>query len=903
MLSKLKGTFQPRRRGKKNHALAGLSTISAAQEQIAAEPATAAPSSQPAKGADAPPSPAANPPADSAAETNRLDEVKASSNGHAVAVLTLGRAGEILAAREACTAVFGREGSALLGQNVRVLLKGGLANEIGRFLHRHRAGENGADDVPLRVVGLRSDGTEFPASVTTIRFSSDTTLTRKSDASRLSWTVAFRDLAGDVKAPDPAVTSPPQENPTAAELPPTSAESLPALKESQEAQAQMQPQARRLEEELAQLRLKSDELNAKLTAEQTAPAQAKQRNEEPEERLRKAADDLAAVKAEASKRSEGQGRLEFELRAQLDTAKEAAGYAQAALKEEVLRREKLEERLQSLSNSLRLEQIERSKRFEGELIGLRQERDALNNKLAAEQQAAGESTRRAQELESSLSRNATEFERAKVELEKQFAERERSESRWREQLDTAWIMKEKAEGAWAGAVERNKLFEEELAKLRRERDELNGKLQAEQQATAESSERARQVESSLNRNASEFERAKTELEKQSAESERAESEWREQLETAKARKEKLEMALAETLERNQRLAEELADFRQQLETARALAGDRSQPGGEELTNLPRERDALHAKLKAQQQEATESERRVQDLENRLKAEQQAAAESARRAQELENRLARNAAEVEHAQAELDKHSAERERIECRWREQLEAAKTQKQELEVAWAGAVERNVHFEEELAGLRKERDELNAKFKTEQQSGADSKRRAEDLASRLDRKTTEFERARAQLEKQSAERESAESDWNARLDTAKALTKKLEVAWAGAVERNKRAEAELAGLRKERDELQVKLTADHVAAAESRKLAKKLDSRLGETAADLARVKAELEKQNTQRTRSESEWRKQLGTAQTLAKKPEAAPAAEPGPGKRLEEELCKAPQLSVGRYNLKP
>src|SRR5437867_1435747 len=118
---------------------------------------------------------------------NPSNDGNAPPTTHSIAVLTLGEAGEILSAREACCAVFGRESSALVGQNVRVLLKGGLDNEVGRFLHRHRAGKNPTGTSALRVMALRKDGAELPAAVTTLTWSWDTTLKKKADASRLNW--------------------------------------------------------------------------------------------------------------------------------------------------------------------------------------------------------------------------------------------------------------------------------------------------------------------------------------------------------------------------------------------------------------------------------------------------------------------------------------------------------------------------------------------------------------------------------------------------------------------------------------------------------------------------------------------------------------------------------------------
>src|SRR5262245_49856452 len=90
-----------------------------------------------------------------------------------LAVLTLSETGEILAARDACLAVFGREVGALIGVNIRVLLKGGLDNEIGRLLHGHRTGKNPTDSAPLHVAALRKDCTEFTACATTRKWNSE----------------------------------------------------------------------------------------------------------------------------------------------------------------------------------------------------------------------------------------------------------------------------------------------------------------------------------------------------------------------------------------------------------------------------------------------------------------------------------------------------------------------------------------------------------------------------------------------------------------------------------------------------------------------------------------------------------------------------------------------------------
>jgi hypothetical protein len=685
-------------------------------------------------------------------EASPLAVAKTTPSFEGVAVLALGESGEILAARDACLLVFGWEPPALVGQNIRILLKGGLDNDVGRFLHRHRAGKNPTGTISLRVWGVRKDGIEFPAQVTTLTWNWDTAVTTKGDVSKLCWTAAFQDLsaagksatqaAKDLRPLDEGVaeqTAPHLSEPTA----------TPAA-----AQASASPPLAQTE-------------GSDMAAEQVAVFELKQRVRELEDQLARTANELAGSRAGAEK----SGSHESELQSQLASAKEAAARAETALREETECRERLEERLQALSSSLKQEQAERSKRFEAELISLRQERDELNARLAAEQRGATESTRSAEELEARLIRNEAEFQRAKAELEKQTAERQQSESSWRQQLDTVWIAKKEVEGAFAGAVERNKHFEEELAKLRREHDELKEKLAAEQKSAEDAKQRAQEVAGRLSRNAASSDRARAELEKENAERERADSEWRQQLEAAKALKTKLEASLTEAANHHKRLEEE-------------------------VTALRKERD---------------------ELQKRTRSEQQMVEETSRRAGELQRRMNQDSTELERLAAELKKQTVERERAESRAREQQETAKASARKLEADWAGAVERNVQFEEELVELRRSREELALQLKAEHQSSSDAQHLAADLERRLERSANELKRAMAESETLRAERERADSESREQLEAAKALARKLDAAWTGATERNRRLEAEAVDLRQEREELLGKLAAAHREAAES--------------------------------------------------------------------------------------
>lgn len=761
-----------------------------------------------------------NPPVNAAGSAEKIVALPAAPKINPVvgdvAVLALGEAGEILAARDACCAVFGWEPPALVGQNVRVLLKGGLDNDVGRFLHRHRAGKNPTGTSGLRVLILRKDGSEFPAQVTTLTWYWNTTATKKADASRLCWTAAFRDLSMEAKSAPQAATDVSNSGEVASGKP------QPDLPGPAAVPPPVPP--------LPDLPLEHNEHKDGLVAEPAAMFELKQRIQELHEELSKTTGELADAKLEAEKLR----CQDPELRAQLDAAREAAGHAESALREETARREKLEERLQTLSSSLKQEQAERSKRFGEELVSLRQERDELNSKLAAEQQGAGDSTRRAEELEGRLSRNAAEVEHARAELEKQTAERQRSESALREQFDTVWIAKQEVEGAWAGAVERNKRFEEELAALRREHDELNRKLAAEQQAAADSKQRAKEVASRLSRNAADADRARTELEKENAERERVDAGWREQLEAANSLKTRLETSLAEAAERIQRFEEEVAVLR-------------------------RERD---------------------EIQTRLKSGQQMPGESGHRAGELQRRLDQNVAEVERLAADLERQTAERERAEARGREQQEAAKALARKLEADWAGAVERNVCFEEELMELRRDRDEIALQLKAEQQTSADAAHLAGELERRLERNTAELKRVNAEAERLRSEQERADSEWREQLEAAKALARKLDGAWTGAMERNRRFEGEAAELRQEREELLGKLAAAHREAADSKSRIGDLESQVNRMSAEFERVTGELEERRTPKEAEAPALRPDLNQQNGhCASKPEDSEAARRG------------------------
>src|SRR5262249_29331093 len=146
----------------------------------------------------------------------------------------------------------------------------------------------------------------------------------------------------------------------------------------------------------------------------------------------------------------------------------------------------------------------------------------------------------------------------KAELEKQGQERARVEADLRAQLDAT-----NAGGTTAQA--RVAQLEQELNELRQVGDELNRKFTNEQQVTAESGQRVRELETDRGHRAAELDRSKAELEKQGQERARVESDLRRQLETATTAAKQGEEAHKQAQNRCGQLEEELAGLRQSRE--------------------------------------------------------------------------------------------------------------------------------------------------------------------------------------------------------------------------------------------------------------------------------------------------------------------------------------------------
>ncbi|HEV2436889.1 MAG TPA: response regulator [Verrucomicrobiae bacterium] len=319
------------------------------------------------------------------------------------------------------------------------------------------------------------------------------------------------------------------------------------------------------------------------------------------------------------------------------------------------------------------------------------------------------------EIHERLRRSTAGLENAKANLEQESAERTRIESQWREQLNAAKALIGQTETILKEREARCSKLEEELAGLRNVRDELQGKLAAEQQAIAKSQLEIKAFQERQSQSTAELARAKTALEQQSAERTRLESEWREQLNTVKAAAGQTGTALKEKEVRCNQLEKELVE-------------------------LQEARDELQNKLVTGQKTTEKLQQEIKEL-----------------------------------QAGLGQQTAERMRLESEWRVQLKAVQAAATQTETALKEKEGRCGQLEKELTGLRQVRDELQSKFAAEQQAVTKSHQEIKELQERLRQGGADLERARASLEQESTKRARLESECKTVADAREALNLEL--------------------------------------------------------------------------------------------------------------------------------
>jgi chromosome segregation ATPase len=427
-------------------------------------------------------------------------------------------------------------------------------------------------------------------------------------------------------------------------------------------------------------------------------------------------------------------------------------------------------------------------RLEEELAKLRQEHDELSQKLVAEQTAAADASLRAKEVESCLSHNAADSDRARAELERQKTERQQAELEWREEIEAAKALSSRLDCALAEATEQIKRLGHDAEVLQHDRDELQRRLLAEGQ-------------------------------------------------TSQGHIRKLEADWSAATDRSRTLETQLTDLQRELdELVAKLAADQNALADAErahatLENLTSERELAEAEICEQLRAANAHN---SELKRSL-------SDGAARIEQLERRVEQDAGELELVRAEAEQLRSERERTDSDWSEQLEAAKTSARKLEADLTASVEHSVGLENELSSVCHHRDELAVQFQSEQQSSAQAAEQVAEVEQRLVGLTAELELIRAEAEQLRSERERADSDWSEQLEAAKTLATSLNDAWTEATELNQRFEGEVASLREEREELHTKLATTQLEAADSESRAMDLKSHLETMAKEVQRLSQE--------------------------------------------------------------
>jgi chromosome segregation ATPase len=570
---------------------------------------------------------------------------------------------------------------------------------------------------------------------------------------------------------------------------------------------------------------------------------------------------LVSAKAEYEKQSKERDRLEADLHQKLESAHVATRQTETAHQYTQARAAQLEQ----------------------ELAGLRQVREELNSKFAKEQQVSVESGHRVQELENHLSQRTADLERAKADYEKQSKDRDRLEADLRQRLESAHAATRQTETAHHQAQARAAQLEQELAGLRHAREELNSKFAREQQVSAESANRVKELETHLSQRTTDLERVREELDKQSQTHKRVHADLNTQLDTKGAAHTRAQSRIAE-------LEQELAGLRQTGNELNSKFTREQQLSAEsanrikELENILSQRAADLERAKAELEKQTESHQRVhsdltekldsaaaahtraqsrvaqlereltglrqvgEELNSKFTKEQQVSAESGSRVKELENTLSQRASDWERAKADLEKETEAHKRTQTDLSGQLNAACA-------AHVRAQSRVAQLEQEIVGLRQASDELNWKVTKEQQVSTASGNRVKELETTLTQRTTELEGARAELQRHAETHRRTQSESTAKLDAADAAQTRAQA-------RVTQLEQELAGLRQTGEELNCKFAKEQQFSAETGNRVKELESILSQRAADWERARAELEKQAEAHRRAHSDLSAQLDT-----------------------------------------
>ena len=671
-----------------------------------------------------------------------------------VGVFTVDSTGKIVSVDGAAAIMFGWQATDLVGKGLKVLVKDGSEAELAKIIQQ--AGDSPQQLISVHVTARRKSGSEFPASITRLAWSSDTvTLSKIGSGSQYTWTAVFRDLSIVPASHTAMLTRNPVSSAATgtAASPPTP---LDELAESRETQEMLRGANKALQKQL-------EVMSAKVAASAEAVHNAEQQRAALKSRVETLEKEFARARAAFEQQAKG-GRSsdtqmqhllteKFELEQQLEEHRRAHQQTQR-ISTELNEAKAAAQRAEATCK----QEAARARALEEELARVRQSQDGL---ISQTRQASDEMEGRLRDTRAELDRFRAERTQRESELQAQLAAAHQ----------TGAGLKEKADQCGR--------LESELATLQRVHQELSGNFTAEQRASVESRRRVEELERRLRETAAELESIREQRERAEQGRSTLETSLHTQLSEAKTAAEQAE-------ERSHQLADELATLRNerdelsarfasegqataeierrnreletQLQEALARLQQHAQPGAAAESSEEEQKQGRRAaapdtaQSKRLEREVANLRQERHELHAKCVAEKQAGTKAKRRIKELEKQLREIASGFNTAKAELEKRAADRGRLESGLQGELDAAK---ESIEQAQAAQHEQTVRanlLERELGQVCEARDELRAELEVEQHKVVASAQRMEEMEARLRESATELARAKAAAENQVA-------------------------------------------------------------------------------------------------------------------------------------------------------
>jgi chromosome segregation ATPase len=323
-----------------------------------------------------------------------------------------------------------------------------------------------------------------------------------------------------------------------------------------------------VEKELAEARQGRDDFKAKLATEQETAKKTLTEYQQAQKRFHQNTVEMEFLKAGLEKQSAEWTNKEAAWQEQINTAKAATAKTETSLKEKEARCVQLDK----------------------EVAGLRQVRDDLQAKLAAEQQTTGKLQQELKALQKQFQDRGVELETTKTSLQQQTTERKRLG----EQLATTTASAAQTDAALKEKIARCSQLETELGGLRKNFEELQVKFAAELEAHTKAQNEGKELQKKLRKTAGDLEKTKASLDQQTEEKTRLEADYR----NVAAMKESLGSELTRVRENQSSREADLRDKQKRLVTALSESLSRLQGSLHEVESLHSTNGNGHHKTEA-----------------------------------------------------------------------------------------------------------------------------------------------------------------------------------------------------------------------------------------------------------------------------------------------------------------